>query len=195
MERPETGKMKTAVFLDRDGTLIHDKGFITDPDDVVFYKRTFEALKMLQRRFELFVISNQSGIAKGMQTVKETERINRHVVRRLRAEGIWIRDFYYCPHRREDGCRCIKPKPFFAQKAAADHGICLTGSFSVGDHPHDVELARNFGGTGVYVLTGHGRNHTRELPRNVFAAKNILAAARYILEQPLSEDNSGSSRP
>ena len=187
MERPETGKTKCAVFLDRDGTLIHDKGFITDPEEVVFYRLAFEALKMLQGRFELFVISNQSGIAKGMQSVKETEGVNRHVVRRLRAEGITLRDFYYCPHRREDDCRCIKPKPFFAQKAAADHGIRLSGSFSVGDHPHDVELARNFGGTGVYLLTGHGRKHTCDLRKNVFAAKNILAAAKYILEQPPPE--------
>ena len=57
-------KTKNAVFLDRDGTLIHDKGFITDPDDVFFYRLTFEALRMLQGKFELFIISNQSGIAK-----------------------------------------------------------------------------------------------------------------------------------
>jgi len=187
-------RTRNAVFLDRDGTLIHDKGFITDPDDVVFYKLTFEALRMLQEKFELFVISNQSGIAKGRQSVKETERVNRHVVRRLTAEGIKIRDLYFCPHDREDNCRCIKPKPFFAQKAAADHGICLSGSFSIGDHPHDVELARNFGGTGVYVLTGHGRKHTCELRKNVFAAKNILAAANHILEQPPPENKYGSSR-
>jgi histidinol-phosphate phosphatase family protein len=181
-----------AIFLDRDGTLIHDRGYLRSPDDVVFYSRTIDALKMLQKKFGLFIISNQSGIAKGMQSIKETEKVNRHIINRLMTEGIKIKDFYYCPHKREDNCHCMKPKPYFAQKAAAEHGISLSGSFSIGDHPHDVELARNFGGAGVYVLTGHGRKHVCELRKDVFIAKNILAAANYILNKPVSESGMGT---
>ncbi|MBU4201469.1 MAG: HAD-IIIA family hydrolase [Verrucomicrobia bacterium] len=180
--------MKNAIFFDRDGTLIHDRGFITNPEKVVFYSRTFDALKMLQEKFELFIISNQSGIAKGMQSFEETEEVNKHIIRELAAQGIIIRGLYSCPHKREDNCRCMKPKPYFAQKAAVDYGISLSGSFSIGDHPHDVELARNFGGRGVYVLTGHGKKHRCEIRKNDFVAKNIFAAATLILKQPSFEN-------
>lgn len=170
-------KNKNAVFLDRDGTLILDKGFITNPEKVVFYNQTFDALKKLQEKFELFIISNQSSIAKGMQTLEETETVNNYIMHQLANQGINIRNLYFCPHKREDYCCCIKPKPYFAQKAAADFGISLSGSFSVGDHPHDIELAQNFGGTGIYILTGHGQKHLAEIRSNHFVAKNIIEAA------------------
>ncbi len=174
---------KPAVFMDRDGTLILDRGYLRSPDDVVFYRQTIDALRMLQLKFDIFIISNQSGIAKGFQSVEETENVNRHIVNELALSGISVKDFYYCPHRREDNCRCMKPRPFFAHKAAADYGVPLSCSFSVGDHPHDVELANNFGGVGVYLLTGHGGKHVSELRKDVFVAKNILAASRHIMKQ------------
>lgn len=191
----DNNKYKNAVFFDRDGTLIHDRGFITNPEKVVFYSRTFDALKMLQEKFELFIISNQSGIAKGRQSFKETEKVNKHIIRVLAAQGIKIRGCYSCPHKRDDNCRCMKPKPYFARKAAVDHGISLAGSFAIGDHPHDVEFARNFGGRGVYILTGHGKKHRGEIRKNDFGAKNISAAANFILKQPAFENNYGIGLP
>lgn len=185
-------KQRPAIFLDRDGTIIHDRGYLRSPDDVVFYAQTIDALKMLQRKFELFIISNQSGIAKGFQSVRETENVNKHIIGTLASAGIAIKDFYYCPHMREDSCHCMKPKPYFAHKAAADYGIPLSSSFSIGDHPHDVELAGNFGGTGVYLLTGHGRKHVCELRKDIFIARNILSASVHILRQDMPENKYSS---
>lgn len=186
-------KTKSAVFLDRDGTLIHDRGCLRSQEDVVFYRQTIDALKRLQQKFELFIITNQSGIAKGKQSVEETENVNKYVVQQLASQGVIIKDLYYCPHDRKDNCCCMKPSPYFAHKAAADYGILLRDSFAVGDHPHDVELARNFGGSGVFLLTGHGKRHVCELSGDVFTARNIYAAGKHILKQSRAERNYSSA--
>lgn len=161
---PVCRRASGAVFLDRDGTLIHDRGWLRDPADVIFYEETFEALRALQRFAELFIVTNQSGIASGLLTAREAENVNRFIGRRLEEERITIRAVYTCPHRREDRCGCIKPNPYFAIQAAADFDISPEHSFAVGDHPHDVEFARRFGGKGIYVLTGHGARHRADLP-------------------------------
>lgn len=173
--------MKKAVFLDRDGTLIEDRGYISSPEDVVFYENTFEALLRLQVYYKLFIVTNQSGIAKGLNSPAEVEAINRHVSDILAQHNIIITDTYVCPHNTEDQCQCIKPKPYFLKKAAAEYDIDLSGSFSIGDHPFDPELAENAGGRGIYILTGHGEKHRNELTRDTIIAKDISAAADIIL--------------
>lgn len=152
-----------AVFLDRDGTLIEDVGHIGDPAQVAFFPETFDALRRLGGQFLLFIVTHQSGIAKGFTTADGVRRVNDFVVRRLGEEGIAIREVYCCPHQRSDGCDCIKPKPLFVRKAAADHGVDVARSFVVGDHPADVELAANTGAQGIFVLSGHGEKHRADL--------------------------------
>lgn len=152
-----------AVFLDRDGTLIEDRGHLGDPAQVVFFPETVSALRRLDGRFELFIVTNQNGIAKGFTTPEQVRRVNEHVVARLREEGVEIREVYTCPHQRTDGCACIKPNPYFLRKAEADHGVDLARSFVVGDHPADVELAANAGARGIYVLSGHGEKHRADV--------------------------------
>ena len=170
-----------AVFLDRDGTLIEDNGSLRSPAEVVFYGATLPALRRLQERFRLFIVTNQSGVAKGELTLDEANQVNAHVVERLRSHGVQIRAVYCCPHQRMDNCVCIKPKPFFLEQAAREHNLDLGRSFVIGDHPHDVELARNVGATGIYVLTGHGLKHRAELRGDAVVAVNIAAAAEWIL--------------
>jgi len=172
---------RPAVFLDRDGTLIEDRGGLRDPADVVFFPDTFDALRKLQRVAELFIVTNQSGIARGLLTADEAERVNRHTVERLAAEGIRIHAVYTCPHQREDNCDCIKPRPFFALQAAADFNISPEYSFAIGDHPHDVAFAHRFGGKGIYVLTGHGASHRDQLERHDGIAATIGEAVEQIL--------------
>jgi D-glycero-D-manno-heptose 1,7-bisphosphate phosphatase len=172
-----------AVFLDRDGTIIEDRGYLSSPKEVVLYSDTVGALKRLQQRFKLFVVTNQSGIAKGITRQEDVERVNAHVLDLLAGHGIRIERLYMCPHQRSDNCPCIKPKPHFPLEAARDFGIDLPASFSVGDHPPDAELARNLGGRGVYVMTGHGHEHVAELPPDQVVVAGIGEAAEWILAQ------------
>ena len=154
---------RAAVFLDRDGTLIEDRGAIRDPSQVAFYPETIDALRRLGGQFPLFIVTNQSWIAQGVLRVEEAATVNAFIVRRLAEEGIEIREVYTCPHAREDGCECHKPRPLFLRRAARDHGVDLSRSFVVGDHPADVELAAATGAHGIYLLTGHGEKHRAEL--------------------------------
>lgn len=172
---------KPAVFLDRDGTLIEDAGFLRDAAQVDFYPQTFSALRRLGD-FTLFIITNQSGIAQGHIRAEEARAVNDFVVRRLGEEGTAIRAVYCCPHQRTDACECMKPKPYFPKIAECEHDIELGRSFVVGDHPSDMELAHAVGARGIYVLTGHGRKHRAELQVPVTIVADIAAAADLILE-------------
>jgi L-threonylcarbamoyladenylate synthase len=152
-----------AVFLDRDGTLIEDRGHLSAPGQVVFYPDTIPALRRLRGQFLLFVVTNQNGVAKGLIRLEEAQGVNDYVASRLADAGIAVRAVYCCPHQRSDGCECIKPNPYFLRRAEAEHGADLARSFVVGDHPADVELAANAGGRGIFVLSGHGEKHRAEV--------------------------------
>lgn len=170
-----------AIFLDRDGTLIEDRGHLGSVDEVVFFPATGAALRRLQEHFRLFIVTNQPGISLGEVTADGVRRVNDHVVACLRGAGIEIAAVYCCPHQRSEDCACIKPKPFFMEQAAREHGVDLRRSFTVGDHPHDVYLASNAGATGIFVLTGHGAKHRGELAAGDIVAKDIEEAADIIL--------------
>ncbi len=178
--------VNAAVFLDRDGTIIEDRGHLRDPDEVVFFPDTFESLRKLQRRLLLFVVTNQPGVAKGLITRSDVDRVNAHVIGALAEQGIEIRELYVCPHGRSEQCLCMKPKPYFLREAADRYGIDLSASFTVGDHPHDVQLAANAGAAGIYVLTGHGLKHLAELPDDTQIASGIGEAAEMILSRRIA---------
>jgi len=176
-----TARRRAAVFLDRDGTLIEDRGHLCDPSEVVFYPQAFGALRSLQERFLLFIVTNQRGVAEGLLTRQDVDRVNAHVLARFAQEGVTITDVYCCPHTREEGCQCIKPKPYFIQEAVRQYGVRPEESFAVGDHPHDADFAQNVGGTGIFVLTGHGEKHQHELSDDTIVAADIEEAATCIL--------------
>jgi len=178
---------RPAVFLDRDGTLIEDRGHLSDPEQVIFYPETAHALRRLQAHFLLFIVTNQNGVSRGVLRPEDADRVNAHVARCLKEEGIAIREVYCCPHTREDGCACIKPKPHFPLQASADHGVDLGRSFVVGDHPADVELAVNAGARGIYVLSGHGQKHRHELNIHCDIADGISGATDVILSARAAE--------
>ena len=175
------GPRPPAVFVDRDGTIIEDRSHLAEPSQVVFFPHAVEALAALQRRYRLFIVTNQSGVAGGMVAMPDVRRVNRHVVDTLHASGVTVADVYVCPHHRDDGCACIKPNPYFPQRAAREHGIDLSRSYSIGDHPCDVELGTRFGGQGLYVLTGHGRKHRSELPDGTVMVEDLKSAADRIM--------------
>jgi L-threonylcarbamoyladenylate synthase len=176
-----TKRLTPAVFLDRDGTIIEDRGHLRSPSEVIFFPDTVRALLRLQEHFRLFIVTHQRGIADGILSAGEVAQVNAHVVAELHRHGVVITEVYCCPHRRDQGCTCIKPKPHFLQEAARKYGLDLAQSFTVGDHPHDVGLATNAGASGVYVLTGHGSKHRPELPPCKAIMPGIREATDWIL--------------
>jgi len=180
-------RSRPAVFLDRDGTLIHDRpGFyLSRPDQVRFYRGTFQALRLLARAgFELVVVSNQSGIARGFLDEPTLRRVHKRLLGELKRGGIRLAGIYFCVHGPRDGCACRKPKPTLALRAARRHRLDVGRSYVVGDKRADVELARALGVPSVHLLTGHGRRqraaHGHAL-RPTHRARNLLAAAHWIV--------------
>lgn len=171
---------KAAIFLDRDGTIIKDAGYIKNLQDVEFFNESFPALLQLQERFLLFIITNQSGISKGLTTEDEVKTVNGYVVETLKSKGINIEYVYCCPHSDEDNCICKKPKPYFIYEAEKLFQLELKNSYIIGDHPSDVECGLNAGIIPIYLLTGHGEKHRHELKHDIIISKNILEAANVI---------------
>jgi D-glycero-D-manno-heptose 1,7-bisphosphate phosphatase len=147
------------VFLDRDGTLIVEKEYLSDPDQVSIEEGVVDGLAMLQERgHPLIVLSNQSGIGRGMYTERDAQLVNERVADILRRSGIELLAWYFCPHAPEAACDCRKPSPGMAFAASRDWKMELAGSYVVGDTKSDLELARAIGATGILVTTGHGRD-------------------------------------
>jgi D-glycero-D-manno-heptose 1,7-bisphosphate phosphatase len=170
-----------AIFLDRDGTIIEDRGDLGAPDQVVFLPGVIDALVALRADYALFIVTNQSAVARGCVTMAQVDAVNRRVVDTLASAGITIVRVFVCPHARTDGCDCIKPKPFFLRVAEREHHIDLPRSFAVGDHPHDVEFARSVGATGIYVLTGHGAKHREALGDDSVVLDSLAAVTSGLL--------------
>jgi histidinol-phosphate phosphatase family protein len=173
---------KPAIFLDRDGTIIEDRGYLEHPSQVKFFNETFSSLQRLSELFKLFIVTNQSGAAKKLISIENIKRVNSHIENTFKNRGINIVETYVCPHDKSDDCECMKPKPYFIKKAQMEHDIDLLLSFVIGDHPHDIEFAENVGAKGIYVLTGHGRKHLDELSPNTLIARGISEATDLILK-------------
>jgi D-glycero-D-manno-heptose 1,7-bisphosphate phosphatase len=170
-----------AIFLDRDGTIIEDNGYIDNTSNVEFFAYTFESLELLQKKFNLFIITNQSGVSKGLISETAVQNINNYITETLKANEITISDTFYCPHKKDDNCNCMKPKPYFINKAAQMYNIDLPKSFIIGDHPTDIECGINAGVTPIYLLTGHGLKHKDELNLNPRIFNNLFDASKYII--------------
>jgi D-glycero-D-manno-heptose 1,7-bisphosphate phosphatase len=174
--------MKQAIFLDRDGTINEDIGHFCTMDKFRLIPKAIDALKILQRHFELFIVTNQSGVARKIFSEKDLILFNKQVGEFLFEKGVRIKKTYYCPHLRSDCCHCHKPSVFFLQEAAREFMIDLRKSFVIGDHPHDIEMAVVAESKSVYVLTGHGEKHRAELrQRPDYLALDIFQAAQWIM--------------
>lgn len=176
-----------AVFLDRDGTLIEDVGILTNPENISIFTDTVEALLQLQKKYSLFVVTNQSGVAHGKITIEEVSYVNCHLDNMLKEKGVIIKKWYTCPHTREDRCKCIKPNSTFLLQAAEEFNLSLDNSFFIGDHPHDIITGEKEGVFGLYVLTGHGKKHLSELQPEKLTFHMLGDAAEWIDKHPDSE--------
>jgi len=178
--------MNKAVFLDRDGTIIKDRGHINGIKDIVFYDFTFDCLKELQKNFLLFIITNQPGVSKGIIEVANLNRIHSYILHKMGDHGIDIKEIYCCTHKKEDNCICRKPNTFFIDTAKEKFSIDVENSYVIGDHLSDIELAIRINANGIFVLTGHGQEHFHELNQQqrqkIKICSNLKTATKKILK-------------
>jgi D-glycero-D-manno-heptose 1,7-bisphosphate phosphatase len=147
-----------AVFLDRDGVLVKEIGYISNPRDLCLLPGVPEALKALHSRFYLIIITNQSGIARGFFTEDDLLEIHTHLVKILSNHGVVVDAIHYCPHHPEANiqqyqqiCDCRKPGSGMLRHAERNWRLDLPRSFMVGDRASDMEAAKEVGVTGVFV--------------------------------------------
>ncbi|OLC45720.1 MAG: hypothetical protein AUH43_15515 [Acidobacteria bacterium 13_1_40CM_65_14] len=190
--------MRPAVFLDRDGTLIEDVGYLDAIERLVLFPWTVDTVRALNRAgLPVVVITNQSGVARGYFTEQFVDDTHREIAARLAAGGARIDAYYHCPHH-PDGhvspyardCDCRKPACGLIDRAARDLNLDVSRSFVVGDKWIDVGLARAAGAHGILVRTGTGAAEIRRRPDLTADAivDNLAAAASWILERLRSGD-------
>ena len=187
--------VKKAIFLDRDGCLIKEKNYLSKIEDIEIFDEAYVALKSFQDAgFLLFIVSNQSGVARGYFTENDVLNVNNEIINRFKDKGIIIAKSYYCPHLKEGiikeyaiDCECRKPKIGLIKQAIADFSdIDLSKSFVIGDKLSDIQLAHNASMQGILVKTGHGQEEVSKIElKNIqpdYICENIANSADFILE-------------
>lgn len=175
---------RRAVFLDRDGTIIVEKHYLSDPADVELIPGAAEALRRLQDSgWALVVITNQSGIARGYFGEAAYRAVDDRLRALLAAAGVQLDLSEHCPHHPAftGPCECRKPALTLFRKAAETLGLDPAASFWVGDRMSDVLPAARMGGRGILVLTGYGAEHAGDVPATVRVAPDLAGAADLIL--------------
>lgn len=159
-----TSGAKRAVFLDRDGTINEEVGFLDAVDRLRLIPGAAAAIRRLNEAgFPVIVVTTQSGIARGILDEPTLEAIHDGLRARLAEEGARVDGIYVCPHHPTEGstpwrreCDCRKPRPGLMKRAALDHRLDLPASYMIGDKAADMEMGRNAGATTILVLTGYG---------------------------------------
>ncbi len=151
------------VILDRDGTLIFERHYLSDPRQVELIPTVPESLRALSRKgFGIIVITNQSAIGRGFFDLARLARIHQRLHELLHAHGVRLDGVYFCPHTPDDRCRCRKPQPGLIEVAARELGFEPHESFVIGDKACDIELGKRVGATTFLVRTGYGAQEERE---------------------------------
>ena len=184
-----------AVFVDRDGTLIRDVGYLRKPEQIEILPRVAEAIKALRgRELKVIVLTNQSGIARGLLRESDLGPIHRELERRLADRGASLDGIYYCPHHPTEGldpyrlsCDCRKPKDGMARRAAADLNLDLRRSYVAGDQPTDMKIALSIGAKGIRIRDEGGHRRQAQGKRekedgDVLVVRDLWEAAQWILQ-------------
>jgi D-glycero-D-manno-heptose 1,7-bisphosphate phosphatase len=174
------------IFLDRDGVLLVEKDYLSEPAGVELTAGVPGALcRARERGFLLIGVSNQSGLGRGRFTPAQFQSVMTRFDELLQAAGCPLDGFYYCPHAPGDGCACRKPAPGLLQEAAADWTWDPERAWVVGDKVSDVDLALDSGMRAILVLTGHGAQQAPKLGerRGVLVVKDLPAAVDRILAE------------
>jgi D-glycero-D-manno-heptose 1,7-bisphosphate phosphatase len=186
--------VKPAIFIDRDGTLSHEVGYVNHPSRFRLFPFAIDAVRCVNRAGWLaVVVTNQAGVARGYFPESLLDVVHGALHAALAEGGARLDGLYYCPHHPSAGappyrrdCDCRKPKPGLIQRAARDLDVDLARSWVIGDRPADLELAWAVGAHGALVLTGYGRGeleyHAASWRRQPdLVAENLLEAVERIL--------------
>jgi D-glycero-D-manno-heptose 1,7-bisphosphate phosphatase len=193
---------RVAVFLDRDGTLIDEVGYLDRPERVALYPWSIAAIRALNRSgIRTVMVTNQSGVARGFFDEALVDRVHLHIAQLLEAGDAFLDRYYYCPHH-PDGrvagyarrCDCRKPGRGMIDRAVDELGVEPGQSFTVGDRWLDVALARPVGARGILVRTGYGAVEETRQPEGVTAdavVNNLVEAVGWILSRGLGAGGRG----
>jgi D-glycero-D-manno-heptose 1,7-bisphosphate phosphatase len=185
------------IFLDRDGVINYDSnGFIKCVAEFIFLPRSLAALRLLtENGFDVILISNQSGVGRGIIAPENLVAIHRHLIETVEQNGGRIKDILFCPHTPEDGCDCRKPEPGLLFKARDTYGIELEKAVMVGDKAIDIDCARRAGcQTAIQVRTGHGPAAEQALAERGasadYLADDLYDAVCHLLSPAFAADGS-----
>lgn len=183
----DTRSLRPAVFLDRDGTICEEVGYLNHISRLSIFPWTAAAIRRLnQAAVPVIVVTNQSGVARGLFPESLVGEVHRTMSANLAVSGAHVDAYYYCTHVLADQCDCRKPLPGLLHRAASEHAVDLTRSFVVGDRYADVAMAHAVAGRGVLVLSGYGRgefeHHRAEWPRQPdLVAEDLSQAVDFVL--------------
>jgi histidinol-phosphate phosphatase family protein len=177
---------KKAVFLDRDGTINEEINYLSKIEELKVLPKVPSAIKLLNENgFLVIIITNQSGVARGIFTIGTLNEINEHLINTLRSEGAKIDGIFICPHHPDSGCDCRKPKTGLLKKAALEFKINMSSSYMIGDKYTDLKTGVNSGCKTILVLTGYGREETEKMDdwdfKPDFVAGDLFEAAKWII--------------
>lgn len=167
-----------AIFLDRDGTLIEDIGYVSDPKDLKILPSVISALKKFRsENWKLVIITNQSGIGRGYYCKNDFFAFHSQFDHELAKNDLAVDGIYYCPHTPEDNCQCRKPKIGLFEQASLDMNIALPLSWMIGDKLSDIEAGLNAGCKAILLSSVQGTNEL------YYSKPDLLSAAHFILGQ------------
>lgn len=178
---------RPAAFIDRDGTLIVEREYLADPDGVELLPGAADALRALAAAgFALVVVTNQSGIARGLYSEADFRAVQHRLETILAGHGVHLHAVYHCPHHPDitGACDCRKPAHGLFLRAARDLGLDLAASVYIGDRLRDVTPGLALGGRAILVRTGYGGGEAAAAPAAVAVADDLRAAARIVEETP-----------
>lgn len=181
-------QVRKAAFLDRDGVIIEETQFITDPDKVKLLGNAAKAIARLNKGYKVFIITNQPAVGRGLCTEEQAKEVNNKVIELLKEQGAVIDATYMCFHHPIHGlgkykveCGCRKPKPGMILKAAEEHGIDLSQSFTIGDKTGDIKAGHLAGTKTILVQTGYGGDDGFKDATPDYTAKDLYGAAEIML--------------
>jgi D-glycero-D-manno-heptose 1,7-bisphosphate phosphatase len=184
---------RKAVFLDRDGTMIEDVGYLDRLERLKLFPYTIDAVRLLNAAgYKVVVVTSQNGVANGILTEDFLAESHAHLSALFEAAGARVEGYYYCPHsphavveRYRTDCDCRKPKPGMILTAAREHGIDVSQSIVIGDRWRDIEMGLAAGTRAMLVETGYGRTEAGRRPGNISpvpVAGTLIEAVSLVLK-------------